>query len=73
MNVVPDVLVDEHPLDADADLAGVGEGADEAPPDRPVEVGGPVDDDAGVAAELEDDLLLAGALLHPPADRRASR
>ena len=36
---VPDRLVDEHPLDADADLAGVGEGADEDPPDGPVEVG----------------------------------
>ena len=32
-----------------------------------------VHDDAGIAAELEDDLLLAGALLHPPADGRAAR
>ena len=47
--------------------------ADEAALDRPVEVGGLVDDHAGVAAELEHDLLLAGALLHPPADRRATR
>ncbi len=69
---VPDPLVDEHPLDADADLAGVGEGADEAAPDGPVEVGRLVDDDPGVAAELEDDLLLAGPLLHPPADRGAA-
>ena len=67
---VPDVLVDERPLDADADLARVREAADEAALDRPVEVGGLVDDDAGVAAELEDDLLLAGPVLHPPADRR---
>ena len=66
---VPDVLVDEHPLDADADLAGVGEGTDEAAPHRPVEVGRLVDDDPGVATELQHDLLLAGALLHPPADR----
>ena len=27
-----------------------------------------IDDGAGVAAQLEDDLLLAGSLLHPPAD-----
>ena len=72
MNASQIVLVDEHPLDADADLAGVGERADEHAPDRPVEVGGLVDDHAGVAAELEDDLLLAGPLLHPPADRRAA-
>jgi len=31
-----------------------------------------VDDDAGVPAELEDDLLLPGAFLHPPPDRRAA-
>ncbi len=62
----------EHPLDADADLAGVGERADEAALDGPVEVGGLVDDHAGVAAELEDDPLLARPLLHPPADRRAA-
>src|SRR6185436_13004275 len=66
------VLVDEQALDADAHLAGVRERADEGPLDRPVEVGRLVDDHAGVAAELEDDLLLAGALLHPPADRRAA-
>ena len=66
---VPDVLVDEHPLDTDADLAGIGERADEAAPHRPVEVRRFVDDDAGVATELEHDLLLAGPLLHPPADR----
>ena len=70
---VPDVLVDEHPLDADADLARIGEAADEGPLDRPVEVRGLVHDDAGVAAELEHDLLLAGPLLHPPADRRRAR
>ena len=29
MNASQTVLVDEHPLDADADLAGVGERADE--------------------------------------------
>ena len=32
---VPDVLVDEHPLDADADLAGVRERADERSAGRP--------------------------------------
>ena len=62
--------MDEHPLDADAHLARVRVGADQAALDGPVEVGRLVDDDAGVAAELEDDALLAGALLHPPADRR---
>ena len=36
---VPDRLVDEHPLDADADLAGVGERTDQDPLDRPVEIG----------------------------------
>ena len=72
MNVVPDLLVDEHPLDADADLAGIRERADQDALDRPVEVGRLVDDDAGIAAELEDDLLLAGPLLHPPADRWAA-
>ena len=36
--------MDEHPLDADAHLAGVREGADEAALDRPVEVGALVDD-----------------------------
>src|SRR5690242_21284421 len=69
---IPDVLVDEHPLDADADLAGVRERANERPAHGPVEVRRLVDDHAGVAAELEDDLLLARALLHPPADRRAA-
>ncbi len=44
----------------------------EDPLDRPVEVRGLVDDDPGIAAELEHDLLLAGALLHPPADARAA-
>ena len=66
---VPDVLVDEHALDADAHLTGVGEGPDEAALDRPVEIGALVDDHAGVATELEHDLLAPGALLHPPPDR----
>src|SRR4029079_2349078 len=69
---VPDLLVYEHPLYADADLAGVCEGADEDTADGPVEVGRLVDDHPGVAAELEDHLLLARALLHPPAHRRAA-
>jgi hypothetical protein len=65
--------VDEQPLDADAHLARIRERADERALDGPGDVGGLVDDDAGVATELEHDLLLAGALLHPPADRRATR
>ena len=40
MNASQIGLVDEHPLDADADLAGIGEGADQGPLDRPVEIGG---------------------------------
>ena len=36
--------------------------------DREVEIGVLVDDHAGVAAELEHDLLHAGAPLHVPAD-----
>ena len=36
--LVPDVLVDERPLDADADLARIGEAADEVPLDGPVDV-----------------------------------
>src|SRR5439155_22477367 len=69
---LPDVVVDEHSLDADADLSGVGKRADEDPLDGPVEVRRLVDDHPGVAAELEADPLLAGPLLHPPADRRAA-
>ena len=38
----------------------------------PVEVRARIHDDAGVATELEHDLLLAGPLLHPPADARAA-
>src|SRR3972149_5112485 len=41
-------------------------------PTCPVEVGAVVDDDPGVAAQLEHDLLLARALLHAPADGRAA-
>jgi PPK2 family polyphosphate:nucleotide phosphotransferase len=70
--VVEDVVVDEDPLDADADLAGVAEGANRDPADGPVEVGAPVDDRPGVAAELEHDPLLAGARLHRPAHRGRS-
>ncbi len=64
--------MDEHALDADADLAGVGEGADEDALDGPVEVRRAVDDDGSVAAQLQDDVLLARAGLHPPADGRAA-
>ena len=73
MNASQIVLVDERALDADAHLAGIGETADEDPLHGPVEVGSLVDDDPGVAAELEHDLLLAGPLLHPPADAAGCR
>ena len=36
--LIPDVLVDEHPLDADAHLAGIRERTDEAALDRPLDV-----------------------------------
>src|SRR3972149_6371970 len=57
---------------ADADLARVGERPHEDPLHGPVDVRGPVHDHRGVAAELQDDLLLAGPLLHAPADGRAA-
>jgi hypothetical protein len=60
--------MDEDALDADADLAGVAERADGDPPDGPVEVGAPVDDRPGIAAELEHDALLARPCLHRPAN-----
>ena len=63
-----DLVDDEDALDRDADLPGVGEGADLDAVDREVEIGVAVDDDPGVAAELEHDLLHAGTPLHFPAD-----
>ena len=68
--LVVDRAHDVDALDADAHLPGVGERAVHEALDRPVEVGGLVDDRPGIAAELEDDLLLAGLGLHLPADAR---
>ena len=70
--LVPELLVhlfeDEDALHRDADLTRVGKRADADPIDGEIEIGVGIDDHAGVAAELENDLLHASAALHLPAD-----
>ena len=65
-----DLFDDEDALHRDADLTGVGKGADADPVHGEIEIGVGVDDHAGVAAELENDLLHPGAALHLPTDVR---
>jgi hypothetical protein len=62
--------VDDDALDPDAALAGLVEGAEHDPRHGVVEVGVGIDDHGGVAAQLEHDLLLAGAGLEVPAHLR---
>ena len=50
-------------LHADADLTGVGEGANERTLHRPREIGGCVNDAGGITAQLENHALLASATL----------
>ena len=67
---VVDLLVHEDPLHADAALSGLVEGAEDDALGGVREVGVPVHDHGGVAAQLEHHLLVAGLRLELPADRR---
>ena len=69
---VVDVLVHVDALHRDARLARVLEAAPDHALGRECQVGVLVDDDPGVAAELERDALAAGPSLERPADRRAA-
>jgi hypothetical protein len=61
-------LLDEDALDGDAGLAGVAEASGDATVSCVAQIGVAVDDDGGVASELEDDFFLPGAALDIPAD-----
>ena len=62
----------EQSLALDADLSRVSECRRERAAERPREIGVVVHDDGGVAAELEQDALLAGDRLEVPTDLGAS-
>src|ERR1700727_380103 len=65
-------LLDQNALHGDASLSGIAEAAGDAAIGGVTEVGIAVDDDAGVAAEFEDDFLFSSAALDVPANGDAA-
>src|SRR5690606_20332445 len=68
LELVVYLTVDEDPLHPDAALAGLVEGADDHAFRRVPQIRPGIDDARRVAAEFEDDTLLAGLRLQFPAD-----
>ena len=71
--VVVDVGVDDDPLDADAALARLVEGAEDDPLDRVVEIGVASTITAALPPSSSTTFFLPARALRVPADVRASR